>query len=414
MESPKNIIDSGQLPNPIADSVMVGQCSDPQQLIYLSLGETWEAPAKGLLDALQHVPDYSHGYTLSPYGLPALRRELLAYIIRTHQLPPPEFYDVAVSQSGTRGAMSDFASWINADNSRFRKALVPSPGWDYEGILQPLGFDVRHYTVTKETNWQPVPEQIIPHLDCDTLFVINAQHNPTGVQWNEAVLGILVSSALERNTAILIDDAYYGVHAPEQPPSNVLKILIEQIIFQNSKTKWLAVRTLGKQFKCNGWGIGAMTAARETLSAISDVTHRRSYGSGLPLQAAMAAWLNSHESDLYVAQIRKHYADNRDFVSQYLIKEMGYPEDAIIRGNCTSYIRFMVPERFICNADEEFYRQLCLQVGVLPGRGSMTSSKAFTNHSGNDIYVRIHLGHQLSVLNEALYRMHQVALDWSE
>lgn len=337
----------------------------------------------------------------------------MTYIMRTHQLPPLVCYDVAVSQSGTRGAMSDFALWINANNNGIQKALVPSPGWDYEGVLRPSGFDVQQYAVTKETNWQPDPEQIIPHLDRDTLIVINAQHNPTGVQWNEMILNTLLSSALERGTSIIIDDAYYAIHAPEQSPSNALKILIDQVEHQNSKAKWLAVRTLGKQFRCNGWGIGAITASRETLKAMSDIAHRRSYGSGLPLQAAMASWLSSHESDLYVEQLRKHYADNRDCVSQYLIKEQGYPEDAIIAGNCTSYMRFRVPEGLVQNDDEEFYRQLCLKAGVLPGRGSMTSPKAPTNQSSKDIYVRIHLGHQSSVLYEALRRMHQAGLEWT-
>lgn len=51
MESPKNVIDSGILPNLVADSVLIDQCSDPQQLIYLSLGETW-APLRKVYSML--------------------------------------------------------------------------------------------------------------------------------------------------------------------------------------------------------------------------------------------------------------------------------------------------------------------------------------------------------------------------
>ena len=411
MQSPDDVLDAGTLSNPLTDARMVAAEPNPEDLIYLSLGETWIPPASGLVGALGRIPDYAHGYTLSPYGLPALRRTLRSYITRTHHLPESGSYDMAVSQAGTRATMSDFGRLIRTYPGGSCTALVPDPGWDYQGVFAPLGFAIRRYDVTAERNWQPDPEQVGRMAGPDTLLVLNCQHNPTGSDWSPQIVSRIIETALDRKAAILIDDAYYALHEPGREPTNALRIL-HDLTGGSPASPWLAVRTMGKQFRSNGWGIGAMSAHPDTLAQLAEIAHRRTYGTALPLQAAMNIWLQDPASDAYLDDIRKHYAENRKKAARKLADDLGFPDDTVHPGTCTSYMRFQVPTRFVQDNDEENYRKLCLEAGVLPGRGSMTAPGEKTGSSPNPAYVRIPLGHPWEVLDQAFERLRKSGLGW--
>ncbi|GAA1345218.1 pyridoxal phosphate-dependent aminotransferase [Saccharothrix algeriensis] len=412
MHAPDDVLDSGALPDLLADARLIADHvragGDADELVYLSLGETWHRPPPGLVAALGRVADHAHGYTLSPYGLPALRRVLGSYITRTHDLTGPGLgdFDVAVSQAGTRAAMSDFGQLVRARATGRPVALVPAPGWDYAGVLEPLGFAVRPYRVTAERDWQPAPDEVARSLPGAALLVLNPQHNPTGSDWSPATVTGLVRAAFEHRTAVLLDDAYFAVHTPGSPPTNALRILLAE---SRTPPPWLAVRTMGKQFRCNGWGIGALTAHPDTLAELAAIAHQRTFGTALPLQAAMATWLQDPESEVHLDRLRHHYADARRTVTRRLLDSLDFPRDAVHPGTCTSYLRFRVPPRFAVHGDEEPYRRRCLQAGVLPGRGSMAAEARHDRTT----HVRVHLGHPVAVLERTLDRLRDAGLGWN-
>jgi aspartate/methionine/tyrosine aminotransferase len=417
VQAPEDVLDTGTLPNCLTDARLIadhrGAGRNTGELIYLSLGETWANTAPGLIAALRQVPAHAHGYTLSPYGLPALRRVLRSYVTRTHGLTTPRTgdFDVSVSQSGTRAAMSDFGQLVSARGSR--TALVPTPGWDYAGVLAPLGLTIRPYGVTADHSWQPHPDQVERLLRTghrgSTLLILNPQHNPTGSNWSPSVVTRMIRAAIAREAPVLLDDAYFAVHTPGRESTSALRILLAEVATAPSAPSWLAVRTLGKQFHCNGWGIGALTAHPDTLAELAEVAHQRTYGTALPLQAAMAVWLQDPASDAYLDRLRHHYSIARRLVAQRLIDTLGFPDHAVHPGTCTSYLRFQVPPHFVINDDEEHYRRLCLDAGVLPGRGSMTETTPMPNRG---THVRIHLGQPVDILDQALTRLQDARLGW--
>ncbi|MBJ6998626.1 MULTISPECIES: pyridoxal phosphate-dependent aminotransferase [Streptomyces] len=425
MEPTRLVLDSGELPNDHEDAGLIRQYEerggDIRRLIYLSLGETWNAVAPGLAAVLASgLPVHSHGYTLSPYGLPALRDVLRDYVRRTHRLPQAgtETYDVAVSQSGTRAAMSDFGRLLLTDArtpDTAPAALVPSPGWDYGGVLAPLGYRLLPYDLGAVRGWQPDPAEIESLLDSAghwSLVVLNPQHNPTGANWAPETVRAIVEAAVARRAAILLDDAYYALYTPGQLPTNALRILVEET--QGSTVPWLATRTLGKQFHCNGWGIGALTARPATLAGLARVMHARSYGCALPLQAAMASWLRTEQADDFVERLRGSYAAARGRVSERLRTDLGFPSYAVHPGTCSAYLRFRVPTRYVHEGSEARYRRLCLQAGVLPGAGSMTGPRLGPRRrrDPSEAYVRLFLAQPGCVLDEALDRLARAGLGW--
>ncbi|MFH9675126.1 aminotransferase class I/II-fold pyridoxal phosphate-dependent enzyme [Streptomyces sp. NPDC017405] len=425
MEPTQSVLDSGALPNDHEDARLVRRYQahggDVRDLVYLSLGETWTGTAPGLAAALARtLPAHAHGYTLSPYGLPALREVLRAYVTRTHHLPAADDgrYDVAVSQSGTRTAMSDFGRLLLGDGRApdgAPAALVPAPGWDYGGVLAPLGYRLLPYGLRPARGWQPDAAEISSLLDRagrGSLLVLNPQHNPTGTDWAAGTVRSIAGAAVTHRAAVLLDDAYYAVHAPGEPPTNALRILLEET--RRDAIPWLATRTLGKQFHCNGWGIGALTAPPATLAGLARVMQERSYGCALPLQAAMAAWLRTDEPEAFVDRLRCAYAVARRQVAQRLRGGLGFPADAVHPGTCTAYLRFRVPPRFARDGSEAHYRRLCLTAGVLPGAGSMTGSYGLPDRPDGsaEAYVRLFLGQPAAVLDEALDRLARAGLGW--
>jgi N-succinyldiaminopimelate aminotransferase len=85
VQSLDEVLGSDPAPNHYNDAALLKQYqesgADTDALLYLSLGETWTQTAPGLREALaQNLPSYTHGYLLSPYGLPALRTAIQRYI----------------------------------------------------------------------------------------------------------------------------------------------------------------------------------------------------------------------------------------------------------------------------------------------------------------------------------------------
>ncbi|AXK35659.1 aminotransferase class I/II-fold pyridoxal phosphate-dependent enzyme [Streptomyces armeniacus] len=249
MHPGEDIIGDGQLPNPYGDAELLRRYAalghDPAGVSYLSLGETWHSAAPGLVAALGEVPPHSHGYLLTPYGLPALQSVLRDYIPADHGLPPAgpgADYDVAVSQHSTRSSMYHYGRLLleEQDAAASRPvAVCSSPGWDYPGVYSALGYDMRHFEVSPGRGYQPDPrdvEELLLKARRDTsgpvLLILNAQHNPTGADGEAAAVRAMVRAALAYDAALLVDDAYYAVHDPGTSPTPTLRILLVPLVSQ--------------------------------------------------------------------------------------------------------------------------------------------------------------------------------------
>lgn len=434
-----DIIGTGSLPNPYDDASLLldyqAAGGDPAQVLYLSLGETWSQTAPGLRDTLASaLPRHCHGYILTPYGLPALRSALRTYITSGHDLGGAaklgDDYEVAVSQNSTRNAMFHFGRLLLEDqrvppHSGEAIALASTPGWDYPGVYTPLGYSMRHFSLTPEQNYQPDPqeiEELLRQARQDTtgpvLLIINAQHNPTGANWDPHTVRTMIRVALGTGACLLIDDAYYAVHNPDITPTNALRILLEELQTtpRAQRPRWLAVRSLGKQFHCNGWGIGALTAAPDTVTQLlAQLLPQYSYVSAVPLQAAMADWLHTPASDRYLARQRADYAAKRAEIAHRLTQDLGYPDTAFFPGQCAAYLLMRIPPWYdeTPHSTVSDYRRYCLsRAGVLLGEGHMTTPGRPLNASQG--YVRLYLGPPRPVLTQALDRLQAAELTWHQ
>ncbi|MCO6009884.1 pyridoxal phosphate-dependent aminotransferase [Actinoallomurus purpureus] len=398
-------------------------------LIYLGFGETWTQAAPGLMAALAELPRHSHGYVISQYGLPRLQRTLRSYIPMTHRLPEDvqagRDYEVAAIGGGTRNAMFDFARLLRADPGygpavgRIPVAVAPMPGWDYAGVLEPLGYRMRYLRLRADGGPEPGDlAELLGDVAADpaeqaALIVINAQHNPTGANWPADTVRDMVRQALSAGAAILLDDAYYGVHDPRLTPTSALRVLLEEMATAppEARRRWLAVRSLGKQFHCNGWGIGAMTAHPQTLDAlVNTLQFQRSFASAIPLQEAMATWLTDEESQHYLDDLGREYSRKRAVVRDVLTSEHGYPQDAFQLGEFAPYARMQVPPAWQGKPDavREFREECLRRTGVLVGVDRWS-----TGADEETAWFRLFLGPPLPVIAEALTRLAKAGYRWT-
>ncbi|MEV4256995.1 aminotransferase class I/II-fold pyridoxal phosphate-dependent enzyme [Spirillospora sp. NPDC049652] len=393
--------------------------------IYLSVGETWSQAPDGLIRLLsEKAPPYVHGYVISQYGLPVLQRVLRAYIPRTAGIPDTcaagADFEVAVACSGTRASMSDFG-WLVREEARDRPVVIaPAPGWDYHGVFSGQGFRFRYLPLRVEDGFQPRPADVEAVLreeadPRDAVVVVNAQHNPTGVNWSTDNVRRILAAAVDAGAHILIDDAYFGVTDPGVAPTSAPRLLLEE--FPRLEGRWLAVRSLGKQFNCNGWGVGAVTGSPDTVDRlVNDHMARRSFTCAVPLQHAMAQWLRSEESDQYLEGFRRACAEHRALVGDFLVRELGYPADSFLPGDCTSYLVFPVPPAYQEHADGvDRYRRACFdRSGVLLGAGTMTPQSADGEDAPDPFpFVRMFLAPPRDTVVSALRRLGSARLSWS-
>jgi aspartate/methionine/tyrosine aminotransferase len=347
--------------------------------LFLSLGESWPPLHPDLSRLLSQAPDYGHGYQLSMYGLPALRRELRDLVVRTHGLPAGAGdFEVAVTWSGTRSTMFDFGRLLL---DRRRKSVRPpvllctAPGWDFAGVFEPLGYRVeyvpldagRHFAPDLEA-WREAVASIEASSDePPSLIALNAQHNPTALNWGAEVVRGVLRLAVSRHIPVLLDDAHFGVHDPACVPTSSLAILLEELGEAGGASEsplWLAVRSLGKQFRCNGWGLGAITSSPETLDELVNtyrVQHQYNYAGHL--QYAMAKWLPRESCEAHLREQNDLIARNRRLVGGLLVSDLGYPPESFSPGECTSFTLFPVPpvyserpEGTKCFLEETFFK----------------------------------------------------------
>ncbi|MEV8336669.1 aminotransferase class I/II-fold pyridoxal phosphate-dependent enzyme [Streptomyces niveus] len=412
----------------------IAQGHDPAGMRVLNVGETWMGPPPGLRAALRAVPLWTHGYALSPYGWPRLREALRDYITISHRLSGHALgaaYDVTVSQGSTRSSMPDFGRLLIEESAgrpgrlgRLRPsagsghrpiAVTSEPGWDYAGALAPVGFEMRTFPVLRSRNYQPDIDDVTEALHRarrDTtgavLLVLNPQHNPTGAHWTPATVGDMIRAALGVRAALMIDDAYYGVHNPDVTPTSALALLLDELngVAPDEHPRWLGLRSLGKQFRCNGWGIGALSGAPDTLRDLAVRLTQRTYVTAGPLQHAMAEWLRDPRAAAFLEYQNHQYAARRATIERLLADDLGYPPDAYSVGECAAYMLMQVPQ-WVPAAED--YRSLVLdRTDVMLGESHMSSpGDRLANQHG---LVRLFLGSP--EITGALKAMSAAGLTW--
>jgi N-succinyldiaminopimelate aminotransferase len=355
---------------------------------------------------LASAPDHAHGYQLSMFGVPALRSAQFNRIVDQHQLTEKqaEHLQIGITATGTRSVMYDFGEFVRSaagDPCLPNYAIAVSPGWDYPGTFASIGFKCIGMPITHANNFQPEFEFFKKTLQeiertprGSILWIINAQHNPTGANWTPDFLSDLFALVLStRDCAVLIDDAYYPAALPLKP-TNALNQWLAAIAGRPASPKWVQTRSFGKEFRCNGWGIGSYLSSPEIVGELAQhYASRRTYNIGAIYQHALAQWLNQPEYFAFVEQSQNRRESNfRRFCEWSSAMHDAYG----LRGFCTGFVPYGAFQCPPSIGKNDFIRDCMRQAGVLVS--------AFVDGSGTD-FVRLYLDLEEAVVQQGLERI---------
>lgn len=357
--------------------------------ILLNVGETWEHAPSGLIARLNAAPRAFHGYHLAHEGLPSLIDTAGAFARHSYELDDEQLPNerIAITSIGTRSVMFDFTRMVR-DLTGIATAYVPSPGWDYSGVVRPLGFNALPY----EINDASVPGTEVDPKPGD-IVVINPQHNPTGLDVGQRWLESIVERTKAAQAWLLIDDAYHDLVDPDHCPSTAIRPVLNC-----GHERWLLVRSLGKHFCCNGWGLGFFVGPVSLVDLLVN-TYRKAHAycyHGM-LQWAMSEWMMTTDATDHVAVYTGRIRSNKQIVERTLGAH-GVP---ITPSPCTPYQLIPVPEGYERSEQgvRRFIRDCVLSTGVLLYRLIPTISPLSYR------CVRINCGVEPAVLNNAIQRL---------
>jgi N-succinyldiaminopimelate aminotransferase len=384
--------------------------------VFLSLGETWEEIDTSLSSLLSSPPAYTHGYQLSMYGLPSFRNVLADYIQKDHALEVYERgrdYEVAVSWTGTRDAMRDFGFLFRDKFAKgpSLKLLTFAPGFDYKGVFSQLGLETVYLplnTVDFSVDIEACERALNEQPEGTVILALNTQHNPTSVNWDTDTVSRLLATAVARGFGIIIDDAHFGVRESNLQPTSALRILLDTIQATNKKSyPWLAIRSLGKQFGINGWGIGAVTAVPELLdSLVNDYRAQHVYNYAGVFQYALCEWMRSGNAQKTLERRNGIIFGNKESAALIFQEKFGYPKGNIFAGPCTSFMLFSLPVSYAQRANgSELFVLECLQNTGILLTGAWPKPYNTTRDFPRYDFIRMYCGCSTITLTEALVRL---------
>ena len=388
--------------------------------IFLSLGETWSSIPDKLLSHLSNAPKHCHGYQISSYGYPKLRQEAERFLVNEYDLGRYRYYSAdtihtGICSTGTRGTMYNYARYLK-DQLAGQKSpvlITAAPGWDYSGVFSSAGYKVDFFNLDPEDGFLPSTEAILKKIisisdDANSfpVFAMNAQHNPTGINWPAGVVADIIELLIERKIPLLIDDAYFAIHHPDIQPTSALGILFEKLPSTQSEYVWAFTRSLGKQYGCNGWGVGLVMAPSQILNAIL-CTYQIDYHYNINAanQYALSLWINSADAYEHTKKLRSTIFENRKMFIQALQSTLRYPVGAFPLSNCTSFQLFPLPSHYENEGGAECFVRDCLDAtGIL-----YTTAWPLPYNVGGKLknynYARVFLATDKTKISNAIERM---------
>lgn len=135
------------------------------------------------------------------------------------------------------------------------------------------------------------------------IILVNTPHNPTGTVLTRDELLAIAAEAERINAVVVTDDVYEhltfdgAVHTP-------------MATLPGMRERTLTVSSAGKTFSLTGWKIGWVTGPAHLVEASLAIKQFMTYTNGSPFQPAIAAALESGDSD--IEELRETLMDRKE------------------------------------------------------------------------------------------------------
>ncbi len=228
-----------------------------QSIIHLELGEPDFHADAPVIAALKRALDEGKDRYCQVPGVPALRDELAAYLLRTRKLNiAPQ--NIVMAPGCKIALFLAMMALIEPGD----EVLYPDPGFPgYPSITRGFGGVAVPYELAERNRLQPDPAEIAAKITPRTKAIITCSpNNPTGTVYTDDVQRRIAELAVKHDLYVLSDEIY-------------ARIIYSDEYFSMMRYPGMAERTLiidgfSKSFAMTGWRLGYTIAPPHIVPAM--------------------------------------------------------------------------------------------------------------------------------------------------
>jgi LL-diaminopimelate aminotransferase len=330
----------------------------------------------------------NHGYP--PFeGTAGFRRTITQWYRRRYNVDlDPE--GEALPLLGSKEGLTHLAlAYVNPGDL----VLVPSPAYPahFRGPAI-AGAEVYPLILKPEQDWlidlKAIPDAVAERAK---ILYFNYPSNPTGATAPREFFEEIVAFARRYEILLVHDLCYAELAFDGYQPTSLLEI-------PGAKDIGVEFHTLSKTYNMAGWRVGFVVGNRHIIQGLRTLKTNLDYGIFAVLQTAAETALNLPDS--YLQSVQTRYRTRRDFLIQGL-GELGW---RISKTKATMYLWVPCPPGI---GSTDFALRVLQETGVV-----VTPGNAFG--SGGEGYVRVSLIAECDRLGEALNRLKQANITFTE
>ncbi len=259
-----------------------------------------------LLDAVGRHVASGHNQYAPMSGLPALRQQVAAKIVRSYAVSVDADREVTITPGATQGIFCAIQAVIrNGD-----EVIIFDPCYDsYAPSVELAGGRCVHLRLGLQ-DFSLDLERIKAALSPRTrMIVLNTPHNPSGALVSRAELDQLAELIRGRDIYLLSDEVYEHLVFDDVPHVSVLA-------HEELYSRAFVVSSFGKTYHVTGWKTGYVVAPPALTAELRKVHQYVSFCGVTPLQYALADFMAEHPE--HVDALPAFYQAKRDLFCQLL------------------------------------------------------------------------------------------------
>jgi aspartate aminotransferase len=229
-----------------------------RSIIHLELGEPDFHPGPSVIESAQKALAAGKDRYCAVNGLPALKREIAAYLDRTRNIKVAA--DNVVVAPGCKLALFQSMMALLEPGD---EVLYPDPGFPgYASISLGLGAVPVPFTLSARNQFQPDPAEVAAKITPRTrMLLTNSPGNPTGTVYTDAVQRALAELAVKHDLWVLSDEIYARIIYGEE--------YLSMLRYPGMAERTLIIDGFSKSFAMTGWRLGYTVAPPEVVPALA-------------------------------------------------------------------------------------------------------------------------------------------------
>ncbi len=279
----------------------------------------FDGPASIHAAAKRAIDAHENQYARSA-GHPALVKAIAQKYRADHGLEFDPLAEVVVFAGATEGIASSLLGLLDPGD----EVVLFEPFYDSYPACVALAGATPRFCTLRFPDFALREEDLRPLFNEKTkVVVLNSPHNPSGRVFTRAELEVVARLCREHDVVALTDEVYEHITYDGARPVPLASL-------PGMRERTLTLSSAGKTFSLTGWKIGWGVGPRPLVAAAQAAHQFVTFSVATPLQVAMATALTELRDD-YFAQLRREYAERRDFLMEVLAKagfRLAKPEGA--------------------------------------------------------------------------------------